>query len=50
MLAQGYVLTTEMVITRQQPDGTDAIETVTVEQAFDAAGQPVGEPTEVIYG
>lgn len=40
-------LTTEMIITRQRPDGTDYAETITTEQDMDEKMQPVGPPREV---
>jgi hypothetical protein len=38
----------EMVVTRQDAEGGPTVQTVIVEQDFDANGQPVGDPREVI--
>lgn len=42
-----FVLTTEMVVMRPQPDGTVQEERITTEQDIDALGRPVGERREV---
>ncbi len=41
------LVTLEMTVKRQQPDGSEAVEVVTVKQEYDAAGNPVGSQTEV---
>jgi YD repeat-containing protein len=42
----GYVLTCEMTVTRQQPDGTERVEQITVETDYDAQGNVISQ-TEV---
>lgn len=44
----GYAMQAEMVVTRQDAEGGPTVQTVIVEQDFDANGQPVGDPREVI--
>lgn len=40
------LVTLEMTVKRQRPDGSEAVEVVTVSQEYDAAGNPVGPQTE----
>ena len=42
----GYILSLEMVVTRQQEDGTDDVEVITVSQQFGPDGEPVGPAVE----
>lgn len=43
----GYILSCELTVTRQQVDGTDKIETITVSQQYGPDGKPTGPATEV---
>lgn len=43
---KGYILSLEMTITRQQEDGTDDVEIVTISQEFGPDGEPVGPAIE----
>lgn len=44
----GYMLETEMLVTRQDAEGGSTVQTIIVTQDFDREGNAVGEPREVI--